>query len=55
MDKKELARLISDDLFEYDLLNVADAASIESLESDVISIIYKHLSCYVICSGHVVE
>lgn len=55
MDKKELCRLITEDLFREELLNEADAESIEALERTVQNVIFEHLQNYIIVSGHIVE
>lgn len=53
--KNEIARLITETLFREELLNVADADSVEDLEKDVQNIIMDYLKNYIIISGRIVE
>lgn len=53
--KNEIARLITETLFREELLNVADANSVEDLEKDVQNIIMDYLKNYIIISGRIME
>lgn len=53
--KDEIARLITETLFREELLNVADASSVENLEKDVQNIIMDYLKNYIIIMGNIVE
>lgn len=53
--KNEIARLITETLFREELLNVADANSIEDLEKDVQNIIMDYLKNYIIITGRIIE
>lgn len=57
MTKNEICTQICRELLEEELLNVADASSIESLMQDVTNIISKHLEDYILVykTGVVVE
>ena len=48
MTKSEICKRISEELLEEELLNVADASSVESLVQDVTNIISKHLEDYIL-------
>lgn len=53
--KNEIARLITETLFREELLNEADASSIENLEKSVQNIIMDYLKDYIIVAGQIVE
>ena len=55
LTKNEIARLITESLFREDLLNIADASSVENLEKDVQNIIMDYLKNYIIITGNIVE
>lgn len=53
--KNEIAKLITETLLREELLNKADANSMEDLEKDVQSIIMDYLKDYIIISGQIAE
>ena len=53
--KKEIAKMITETLFRNELLNEADACSIEALEKEVQDIILEYLKDFVVINGNILE
>lgn len=55
MNRQELIRSIATQLFKYELLNEADACTVDALLEEVSNVIEHELEDYLIISGNLIE
>lgn len=53
--KEDIANMVTETLFQEDLLNIADVCNVEVLEKSVKNVIMDYLRNYIIINGQIIE